>query len=161
MAKYLTNSVINFTNRTVNNYDVEDYFSMDFNKLSEYIDSCPSSWFDWYQIPNNSKIEKISLDIYGDANYWDILILINHRNPIFDMPYEYDTLYDLAEDRINEYINDVYVNKSLDETAKTIMIEAYKERLVAENELLRVIKIVKPTRLQTFIQGGYEQGYFK
>lgn len=158
---YLKNSIINCDNRIIDNYDVEDYFTLDFTKINEYVLSCPSDWFDWYQLQDNDNIEKVSLDIYGDADYWDILIVINKKNALFDMPYDYDTLLNMADYKTAKYEQEINKSKALPSVTRNAMIKAYREKYVSDNETFRIIKIVRPSKIQSFIQGGYEQGYFK
>jgi hypothetical protein len=157
---YLKNSIINFDNRENTKYNFEDYFSIDFNKVSDYINSCPKDWFDWYQLQDNSKLEKVSLDIYGDADYWDILLVINKKLALFEMPYDYDAVMNMVDYKIAEYVKEVY-KKDIPVNAYNAMLKKLKEKYIAENETYRVIKIVRPSKMQAFIQGGYEAGLFK
>jgi hypothetical protein len=157
---YLRNSIINFTNRENSTYNFEDYFSIDFNKVADYVNSCPKDWFDWYQLQDNSKLEKVALDIYGDSDYWDILLVINKKLALFDMPYDYDALMNMVDYKVTEYIKEIY-KKNIPVNAYNAMVKALKEKYIAENETFRIIKIVRPSKMQAFIQGGYEAGLFK
>lgn len=157
---YLRNSIINYTNRENSTYNFEDYFSIDFNKVADYVNSCPKDWFDWYQLQDNSKLEKVALDIYGDSDYWDILLVINKKLALFDMPYDYDTLMKMVDYKVAEYIKEIY-KKNIPVNAYNSMVKALKEKYIAENETFRIIKIVRPSKMQAFIQGGYEAGLFK
>jgi len=158
---YLKNSILNFDNRIIGEYDAEDYFTLDFPKINEYISSCPSDWFDWYQLQDNDKLEKVSLDVYGDADYWDILLIINKKNALFDMPYDYDTLLNMADYKTAKYEKEINKNNRLPEITREAMLKAFRTKYVADNETFRIIKIVRPSKIQAFIQGGYEAGYFK
>ncbi len=158
---YLKNSIINFDNRTINGYSVEDYFTINFVKVNEYVLSCPTDWFDWYQLQDNDKLEKIALDIYGDADYWDILLIINKKNALFDMPYDYDTLLNMADYKTAAYEKDINKSKSLPSVTRIAMVNAFKEKYISDNESFRIIKIVRPSKIQAFVQGGYELGLFK
>ena len=157
---YLKNSIVNFDNRTVESYDIEDYFSIDFNKVDDYVKSCPSDWFDWYQLEDNAKLEKVSLDVYGDADYWDILLVINKKLALFDMPYNYDTISHTVDYKVAEYIKEIY-KKDLPSSAYNAMVKTLTNKFMTVNETFRIIKIVRPSKIQAFIQGGYEAGLFK
>ena len=113
---YLKNTLIDYDNRTLGDYSVEDYFSIDFTKVQEYIDSCPSNWFDWHRLENNVNLEKVALDIYDDPDYWDVLLVINQRNPLFEFPFDYDSIVNMTEYKIENYVSDVY-GKELSENA--------------------------------------------
>lgn len=140
-------------------YSITDYTSVDHAKVRAFVDSLPSNMFDWYQLQNNTNLEKVALDLYGNADYWDIFIIVNHRNPLFEFPYDYDTLVNMVEIQINDYVAKVY-GKDLSTEAYNAMYENYKNKLINDTELFRVIKIVKPSKIYEFLQKGYEQGLF-
>lgn len=159
MATYLTNSIIDYSNRTIDTYDLEDYFSINFKTIYEYVEQCDEDFFDWVQIQNNVTLEKLALDFYGNANYWDVLLVINQKNPLFEMPFDFDSLSTTAEDKIDSYIREIY-NNDIPVSIYNIMYEKYKNDLVLLNEEYRIIRIVRPGRIQEFFQKGYEMGCF-
>lgn len=140
-------------------YSVTDYTSVDHSKVRDFIDTLSLDYFDWYQLQNNTNLEKVALDLYGNADYWDIFIIVNHRNPLFEFPYDYDTLVSMAENKVAEYTSKVY-GQELSTEAYNALLENYKNELVTDAEKFRVIKIVKPTRVYEFLQKGYEAGLF-
>jgi len=159
MTKHLKNTIVNYDRRTVGNYSVADYTSKNIGKMREYIKACDSSMFDWYHMTNNDKLERVALEIYGNPDYWDILLMINDRNPLFQFPFDFDTLTSLTTDKMSEYANDVY-GTALKAAVYTEMYSKYEKEAVDNNELYRLILIVKPPRIYEFLQDGYEQGYF-
>lgn len=159
-TRYLRNSLINYTKREVDNYSLSDYFSLSLNDIQEYIDSCPKNWFELYRLGNITNLEKVALDIYSDPDYWDIILIVNKRNPLFDLPFEFDVLIERAEKKVMEYADTVYAG-ALPTDIETTMIDAYLSKFDTDNELFRIINIVKPSKLQEFLQGGYDRGYFK
>lgn len=170
MATYLTDTVLNFDKLTfkvvdieglgaLENYEISDYTSMDFVKIKAFVSSLPESMFSWYQIQNNVTIEKIALDLYGNADYWDVLLLINSRSPLFEMPYDFDAISVSTEDKVSAYISEVY-GSELPANVYSAMYTAFEEKMTSEVEEYRVIKIVKQERIQEFLQRGYEEGLF-
>lgn len=168
----MTNSVINFDNRTFNikdiegsgateNYSIEDYSSFKLNSVYEYVSTCDEDYFDWYQMENDDKIERISYELYGTTEYWDILLLINKKDPLFDMPYNFDTLTSIAEAKVEVYNDYFALNYDLPESHIDYMTGKYEETIVTENEKKRILRIVDPTKMQDFIRAGYEKGCFK
>jgi len=161
---YLKNTIINFDNsdHTVLNktYSVEDYRSLNLNKILDYIDNCEYDMFDWYQLQNNANLEKVALDLYGNPDYWDILIAINGHNPLFDLPFDFDVLESFSESKAQAYVDKVY-GTELSEETNLELINSYREKFQTRNEELRVIRIVKPSMIQQFLQKGYEEGCFK
>jgi hypothetical protein len=159
MAGYLTTSLMNFTRRDIDGYNVTDYTSINFTDVHAYVNSLPDSMTDWYQVQNNDKFERIALELYGNADYWDILLVINHRNPLTGLPFDFDTISNLAEDAVEEYEADIY-NATLPDAEHIIMYNEYEEQSIIKNELNRVIKIIRPSQINTFLQDGYNQGVF-
>lgn len=168
---YLKNTLQNFDRLTIKMDDIEnknvseiysisDYTSLDKVKMNDFINSLDSTMFDWYQLQNNSNLEKVALDLYGNPDYWDILIVVNHRNPLFEFPYDYDTLTNIVESDIADYISNVY-GKDLTNISYNALYENYKNKMVADAEIWRIIKIVKPSKIYEFIQRGYEAGVFQ
>jgi len=161
---YLKNTIINFDNsdHTILNttYSVEDYRSLNLNKILDYIEVCEDNMFDWYQLQNNANLEKVALDLYGNPDYWDILIAINGRNPLLDLPFDFDVLESFSESKAQSYVDKVY-GKDLSESTKLELIDSYRKKFQTRNEELRVIRIVKPSMIQKFLQKGYEEGCFK
>jgi predicted DNA-binding protein YlxM (UPF0122 family) len=157
---YLKNSIIDFTRQKVSDYNISDYNSISFNNIQDFIKELDNNMFSWHQLQNNSNLEKVALDIYGNADYWDILLIINRRNPLFEFPYDFDTLSSMATEKAEKYVNTVF---GVDLSAAVLekMTESYKEKNVVNNEIYRVIKIINPSRIQEFLQLGYEKGLFK
>jgi len=145
--------------RNVDIYSITDYTSIDISNILSYVKNSDQTMFDWYQIEDNDKIERISLELYGNINYWDILMIINQRNPLFEMPFDFDTLSNLALDQVEEFIDEVY-KKPLGELEHAKMYSKWETKYIANNEIFRIIKIIRPTRMSEFLQNGYDQGVF-
>jgi len=158
---YLKNSVIDYENRIVDNYSVEDYFTFDTKKVLDYVKTCTEDYFEWYQLENNDAIERVAHDLYGNADYWDILLLINGRDPLFGFVYDFDIVNLTSIQMVEKYDNDVYTTASLTDMHKQYMQQTYEKKLNDQNESNRLIKIVKPSRINEFLQKGYESGCFK
>lgn len=156
----LTNSVINFTDRIIETTQLEDYFTFDLKKVLQYVDTCTENYFDWYQIQDDDKLERISLELYGDPDYWDILLIINGKDALFDMPYSFDTVSKLGEELANRYASHISNFLDLPQSHVDYMATIYEEKYRRENENNRLLRIVKPSYMQEFIQKAYEHGCF-
>lgn len=144
---------------TTETYIITDYTSVDHVKVRQFVDGLSPTMFDWYQLQNNSNLEKVALDLYGNPDYWDILVVINHRNPLFELPYDYDTITSMVENKVAAYASKVYGDE-LSSRSYDALVENYKTQMVKDAEVFRVIKIVKPSKIYEFLQKGYEQGLF-
>ena len=138
-------------------YNLEDYSSFDFRKIEQYIDDCEHDFFGWYDSFDDDKIEKIAYDIYGEARYWDLLILVNKRNPLYDMPYRFDLLESMIQDKIDK----LKVLKPITEQREKELYNFYLEELEKENDILRQIRYVKPEKISEFIKLGRDKGCFR
>ena len=161
---YLRNSIVDFTNRTIDGYSFEDYFTFDTRKVHQFIESCDNDkrleFFDWYQVQDDDKLERIALELYRNENYWDILLVINSRNPLFDMPFNFNTIATMAEAKAINYAE--YINKqiTLPQNHIDYLASVYQEKAEIVNESLRPLRIVKPNKLQEFIRQAYDEGCF-
>jgi len=172
MAARITGTILTYARKTVNNYNVADYTSIDLNIVKKYIDSLDISFFDYYQVSNNDKWEHISNRIYGNLNYWDVLLVINNRNPLTGLPFDFDTISLLAADRILEYERRKTIDQSNPMKVPTnvrtdgknneydMMFNDLESLLVTENDNIRVIRIIKPGMMHRFIQDAHVKGIF-
>lgn len=158
MADYLKNTILNFSRAESGGYSVSDYLSKDITELLDYIDTFSSDYFSWYQLQNNDSIERVAQDIYGNADYWDILLLVNRKNPLVDMPYHFDAVYNNAEATVQDYSDDIY--GTIPDNVQAIMLEAYTKELSEKNESFRIMRIITPSKMSSFLQKGFEDGYF-
>lgn len=154
--EHLKNKVLNYENRTIGNYNVEDYFTFNVGKIQGFIKDCSNDFFEYYQLNDDDKLERIALELYNNANYWDIVLLINDMDPLFSMVYNYDTISSMAEDKANKYLEDI--GTSVPSSHADYLASKYEAIFNKENDSKRIIKIVKPNRMQDFLQLAREKG---
>jgi len=159
MAKYLTNSILKFKQLTVNGFTVHDYSSIDFSGVQKLVNNSPVIWFGWYRLENNDNIERVSLEIYSNADYWDMLLVINNKNPLYDTPVDFDTVLGNVDYVVNEYETQVY-KKTLPVAVKELLVKNLSDDFTKKVERDRVIRIVKPAYLREFIKSGIDAGVF-
>ena len=168
MYKYLKNTLLNFdtiniddvTNVTVSktenslnvtpSLDISFYDRNKIQKIKNVISSMNEAWFSYVLVPQNSTLEKVSYDLYESKDYWDILLLVNERMPLFDMYYDYDIISEAGETTLQEYENKVYRKKILSDVRERLRVKM-QENYEAENENLKIIKYIKKNYLYDFI----------
>ena len=168
MYSYLKNTLLNFdtiniddvTNVTVSktenslnvtpSLDISFYDRNKIQKIKDVISSMNEAWFSYVLVPQNSTLEKISFDLYESKDYWDILLLVNERMPIFDMYCDYDIISEAGETSLKEYENKVYRKKILSDVRERLRVKM-QENYEAENENLKIIKYIKKNYLYDFI----------
>ena len=166
--KFLQNSVLNFD--TINIDDVSNvtlttdqnslnvtptlnvsfYDRKKIQKIKNIFLNMNDAWFSYVLVPQNSSLEKISYELYNSKDYWDILLLLNERMPIFDMYYDYDIISEAGETALQEYEKKVYRKKILSSVRESLRIKL-QENQEKENENLKIIKYIKKDYLYDFL----------
>jgi hypothetical protein len=153
----MKNTILKYEKEELDEFISCDYFSKNiniwdsFNEFKEYLIT--------YKIDNGDKLERISYELYGTSDYWDILLLINDRTPLYDMPYDFEILSGNAIKSVNYYKDYIYDNAPL---AQDRVDEFYSELIedgVQQNELHRYIYVVKRSRLNDFISLMKKKGF--
>lgn len=141
-------------------YEIPDYFSQKIfiSDLSSSIDGW-DDYLDTYRMADNDKLERVSYELYGTPDYWDIILMLNERSPLFDMPYDFDTLSNETSSFINTYANFIYIDAPLDQDRVDALTEEYVNDSLDENETFRYIQVVKPSRISEFILLLKTNGY--
>jgi hypothetical protein len=159
----VTNTILNYTYEELDEFIVSDYFSKKidlYNILQEFKDNNSlSDFMQIYRIDDDDKLERISYDIYGTTNYWDILLQLNDRNPLFEMVYSLDTIISSSEEFWNNYANFLYFQAPLDSTILQLLVDEEIEKMKEQNEIYRYIYIIKPTKMQEFLKILRERDY--
>ena len=168
MYSYLKNTLLNFDHINIDDVenvttsknestlnvtpslDISFYDRIKIQKIKDVISTMNEAWFSYVLVPQNSTLEKISYDLYESKDYWDILLLVNERMPLFDMYYDYDIISDAGETSLKEYENKVYRKKILSEVRERLRVKM-QENYEAENENLKIIKYIKKNYIYDFI----------
>lgn len=152
----MKNTLLKGNLRTYEDYIFTDYHEIKFNALKN-IENL-GDFTEFKTIQNNTKLEKISYDLYGSTDYWDILAGINDIDPMISMPYDYDIINDLNSLSVQNYKDNVFFGVLPDSHMK-YLTEAFFSSIETENEKFRIIKIITPTKMQDFIKLLREKGY--
>lgn len=145
----LKNSVIKpkLDNYEYNNFDIKvsDYRSLDVTRVlkTDFTDFTMSQ-----TSPQNMLIENFAFNIYKDPKFFDILLLINKRDMMFDMSYDYDTLIDLANEIATNYFSD-YIGAMPEE-----LFELFRDNILdyinEKNTSFSTFRIVPKNRIAEF-----------
>lgn len=104
-----------------------------------------------YQVQNGDKLERISMELYGTPDYWDILLLLNKMDPLFDMPYDDGNVLTQAEIFVNVYQNTIYMNNPLVQSRTDELRDEIVEDVIEENKKRGIIYVVKSSRMGEFL----------
>lgn len=168
MYSYLKNTLLNFDHINIDDVenvttsknestlnvtpslDISFYDRIKIQKIKDVISSMNEAWFSYVIVPQNTTLEKISYDLYDSKDYWDILLLVNERMPIFDMYYDYDIISEAGETSLKEYEEKIYRKKILSEVRERLRVKM-QENYEAENENLKIVKYIQKNYIYDFI----------
>lgn len=156
----LKNTVYTFPKEIVGSYNVTDYSRNTCWKIKDFILTQSKDLFEYYDFDENETLEYASFKLYGNENYWDILLAINGEDPLFDMYFSFEAVTDLAKTKISKFESGVY-KRPLDLITKEHMLSLWNAEFLALNDKKRSIKIIKPHRMQDFMRILRDNGYAK
>lgn len=161
----MTNSILTYEREELDEFIVPDYFSKKidiYSILDEFIQAGTlANYVQSYRISDDDKLERIAYDIYGSTIYWDLLLQLNDKQPLFEMPYSLDTIIDSADEFWAYYSELLYFQSPVDSEILQLMISEEIENMKAQMEIYRFIYIIKPTKLQEFLKILREKDYMK
>ncbi|CBJ94394.1 hypothetical phage protein [Campylobacter phage CPt10] len=154
--KQLTNYLDNYSFSEANKTEAEvcnvrDYRSVDYSSITKYINDSNTINV---KINANDFIESVSNRLYNDPNLWDLLMLINNKDALSDMPYDNDRIADMADELIANYFNNP--EKPYQGNVTEQLITEYREYLIdlltQKNYQNMIIKALDPTYLGDFLR---------
>ena len=154
--KQLTNYLNNYSYREANKTEAEvcnvrDYRSMDYSVITKYINDSNTINV---KINANDFIEGVSNRLYNDPNLWGLLMLINNRDALRDMPYDSDRIADVADELISNDFNNP--EKPYQGNVTEQLITEYREYLIdlltQKNYQNMIIKALDPVYLGDFLR---------
>ncbi|RTH89474.1 hypothetical protein [Campylobacter jejuni] len=156
ISKQLTNYLDNYSFSEANKTEAEvcnvrDYRSMDYSTITKYINDSNTINV---KINANDFIESVSNRLYNDPNLWDLLMLINNKDALSDMPYDNDRIADMADELIANYFNNP--EKPYQGNVTEQLITEYREYLIdlltQKNYQNMIIKALDPSYLGDFLR---------
>ena len=128
-----------------NSYKVNNYTNLiDIESIiAKYKDSIRTT-----RIDENERLERLSFRLYGTAQFWDLILILNGITSYLQLPTSYDKVVERADLIYKEWDKELGKNKS----------DEYKERKRAEfielenqkNEKYRNIKYIEPSLIRNF-----------
>lgn len=147
----MKNTVLKFKAEKIGEIKVRDYFSKNTN-LTKIKEDFPelAKYFKKGGFRDNDTPERLTNMLYSNPDLWDFILLTNDRNPLFDLPYDYDTLKTAAEDRLDLFIKQHPRISISEERKKELLIDFMKD-LDIKNEKNRILEAVEPKNLSYVI----------
>lgn len=146
----MKNSILNYNSLSSKQFTSQYYHSKYFNQIKDIIELKDSSYIETKELMDNQTIENISYILYGTPDYWDILVLINIRDPLFGMTYNFDII-DTASTNVVTKFMETYSGtgaSSVFDKLKKIVLNNYDKL----NEEKRTIRVIRPERINDFMK---------
>ena len=158
----MKNTMISYNTETIktkeNTIEVVDYFSKDVYIADLKDDPEIKDLLRVIRIQDDDTFEKISYRLYNSSNYWDIILLLNNRDPLFSISYNFDVLENSAEQRLKKITKD-YKKKPLSKEYVSLMKEGYLEEEIQDNEKMRILSVPRPEQINSLIMILKKRGY--
>lgn len=142
-----------------NTLKIKDYTSFDIYKIKELLNSLDKNYFAWIKLNEGSLIESALYDYYGDENLYDLIMFINQRDMLFDMPYSYDVILNAIDRSISEYEYRVFGNfkKELSEKSNKRLREKLDADYTEKNQKFLYLKVIKREYINEVKRRIYEE----
>lgn len=138
-------------------FRIKRYSSIDIEAIHNYIDSIDASWFEYVKIGLDQTIESILYTYYHSEDYYDLILIINYKNLLDDIPYSNDKILNDVNSDLEEY-NMKLFNQGVTFNAHSIEPEIYvKNRTDNEDELQKSRRYGPYQRLKLFLGYKYNQ----
>lgn len=162
---YLKNNILNGelieksddTGTIIANF--QNYTTYKLDKLYDFIETCDVNWFTYINVDYNDTLPRLSLEYYNNKDYWDIILLVNKKDTFSCLPFDDDTIKKMAINKVTRYIQNIYGTR-LSNFSYNLLYEKFLNELEMDNSTRFIIRIVKPSNIQEFLQYGYEKGIF-
>ncbi len=148
----LKNSLINFGYISKDRKNIPDFSESNFRKIKQLVDRTDKYWFSLIELSDNDTLERVAYEVYGSEDYWDILLLINNMDPLFDMAYDTNTTILFGEEKALKYINKFLTSRDIPESHVEYMTKEYTNEFTSKSEEYKTIKIIKPAFIQDFLK---------
>lgn len=155
----MKNSLLKYGYLLKDNMLVSNYSEKSFEKVSALIKTLGDEYFETYTLQECDKLERLSLEIYNTEDYWDIILIINAMNPLFDMPYDLGTLMDMSMVKSTNYIQNTYNNNNtMPIEHYEYMADVYNKEMIVKSDNNKNIIIIRPSMIQNFLKELYDIG---
>lgn len=131
--------------------NVTDYRSFDIHSYDSFFNESNTEKI---KINENDFIEAVAYDYYSDVNMWDLVLIMNNRDAITDMPYDSDLVVEIAEEIVSNY----FYNPSspYQGTITNDLVNAYRNYIVQylteKNMDLMSLRVLKNEYLGDFLR---------
>ena len=135
-----------------------DFKSLSFDDLKSFAQSNPDA-FTTVNVDANHSVESVAKKLYDDASYFDLILLLNNRDMIEDMPKSTDLLVDEVEDETLSYFKNYQGNipsfedsEGNQKTLIDVYLENKLQQRTEENVQNQTFLVLKPEYKKQFLR---------
>lgn len=134
-------------------FNIKDYNSVSLSKIKNYLNSLENYYFVYLKVEVGAKIERVCFDYYNNTNYYDLVMLINDRDMVYDMPYSYDIILEAIEKDIDRYRSKVFRNNvdKLSDRSYRDLEESLTNKYNSNNSKFLYIKAIRNSMIPIVI----------
>ena len=148
----MKNEFYNFDTKDYDGYIVRDFaFQTKSSNILDLSESYDTAYVMYIQFEENQTFEMVSYILYGTTDYWDLLVALNDKNPLYDLFFSDDiivnygeTMTALYEERVSE--------QQLPTSTRNMLLDRYKNYGYSINDENKIIKIIKPLVLGDYLK---------
>ncbi len=149
--KFTKTSVIPKLSPETDMFYISDYTSKMLKEIAKLPAIVDGTHTQIYNLMDEEMIESVSFNLYNDEKYWDLLLIINNRDPLFGMAYSFDNIRQASIDKVQKYVDNTLRHGLSTERFNALTEEVFVEKYV-ENELNRTLIVIRPEMMQDFIR---------
>lgn len=140
--------MIDYSNFDYQGFQITDYTSIDLTEIAEYLASLPKEWIMTVKLNEGAKIETVCKSLYGSTNYIDIILFLNQREQIFDMPMVFDVIEEQTSRTVELYFMNFNSDLSFIDTNEFKNLkEQVLNDLSNQNLKNRYLTVISPTKI--------------
>lgn len=130
-----------------------DYQTLNVNAVLQFVKNYPQSVLK-VNVPPEVKIETLSQKLYEDKDYWDLILVLNNKEFLYDMPKSNDIISIEVDDLVKNYFQNS--DKPYQGNIPDGLIDAYSNALMEsktqENNDNQTFIVLNPNYKKQFLR---------
>lgn len=141
----MNNALLKFSDFEYGYFRIKNYNSINLYEIKIFLSDLDKNYFVWIKLNTGETIEKAVYDYYGNDDYYDLILFLNEREMLFDMPYSYDYILNSIDAELNNYTYKVFgtLKNELSENAKTKLTDRLDNEYSDRNQHCLYMKVIK------------------
>lgn len=141
----MESTLLDFDDFECNYFRIKNYNSIDLYRIKVFLSELDKNYFVWLKLNIGETIEKAVYDYYGNDDLYDLILFLNNREMLFDMPYSYDYILNSIDNEIQNYTFKVFgtLKHELSEQSKKKLVDKLDLEYSDDNQHFLYLKVIK------------------